>query len=199
MKLNAELTAVEGCWQIGKTTLLKFLSNYKYGVVPEPIPTEEDRAKNDLDYWYAEMHLRNIEIASKMSGVSVIERTLASDLAFMKTISSGSKEKDSKLTQIVKNAQKSGLLNNVTEVVFLRVDPKTYMEHRVEQIEDQSIVPLLTAANSPFEEFQHNLEYFISILFPHAAIADVLSYGKEGFESKAEILQKVNKQIKGTL
>lgn len=199
MNLRNELVVIEGYWQIGKTTLLNTLSGHGYEVVAEPIPTDKERNQHDLDLWYSAMHLKNIELAATKKGAIAIERSIVSDLAFMKTIGGGSRARGDKISQIVKNAQQSGLLQRVKEVIFLRTDPTSYMEKRAPQIKDQSVVPLLCDANSPFEAYQDNLEYFISILFPHAVIADAMSFGTNGFAKKVDILQSINRQIRGTL
>jgi hypothetical protein len=195
--INREITAIEGSWQIGKSTLLKTMQGAGYQALGEPLHTPEIKAHCDLDIWYAAMHLRNLEIAGQNDIPVVVERTVASDLAFMRTLNRGEKEVEEKIANIIKNSQRSGRLETVNTLIFLRTDPETYMKKRVPQINDATIVGTLRENFDQFMEYQQTLEYFVSILFPQARMVDVTTYDTDGFRDRSDIINSVNQQVVG--
>lgn len=197
---DSEITVIEGNWQIGKSSLMKFLGQNGYRKLSEPLQTKAVEEQFDLDEWYAKQHLTNLEAAITNSSPCVIERSLASNLAFMKTLSlDGSVKNEKKIARMVRDSKRSGLLERVGTVIFMQVDTGTYMDRRVAELKDPTIVPFLLDMKQQFSEYQYYLQEFVSLLFPHARIANIMSYGRQGFESRDEIYTQVERQVEGVV
>jgi len=77
---------IEGYWNIGKTTVAKFLSNeFKMRVITEPDHMLLGQVPDDLDGWYTKKHLNNQKefIELNRTGPVIMERSIMSTLAFM--------------------------------------------------------------------------------------------------------------------
>ncbi len=198
-KPDREVTIIEGNWQTGKTSLLHYLGRHNYGVINEPMQTPDIEKKYDLDNWYAIMHQRNLEIAVSRRTPQAVERSLASNLAFMKVLDRSDVVTEAKIARIVRDSKRSGLLERVGSVALLKVDDAAYMEHRVPNITDPTIAPFLHEMSQQFLEYQAVLQNYLFVLFPHAKLVEVMSYEKTGFVSQEVVFDNVARQLEGTL
>jgi len=198
-KPDREVTIIEGNWQTGKTSLLHYLGRHNYGVINEPMRTPDIEKKYDLDNWYAIMHQRNLEIAVSRRTPQAVERSLASNLAFMKVLDRSDVVTEAKIARIVRDSKRSGLLERVGSVALLKVDDAAYMEHRVPNITDPTIAPFLHEMSQQFLEYQAVLQNYLFVLFPHAKLVEVMSYEKTGFVSQEVVFDNVARQLEGTL
>lgn len=119
-------------WGVGKTTLCEHLHNtFHLGIVKEPDHLLAGNKKPDnLDDWYIKAHLDNIQKTSRRSKDFVMERSLASTLAFIEA-------RDGKVSKKIISADfKKQILQsyrNISVCFYLQVKPKDYWKIKQKQ------------------------------------------------------------------
>lgn len=150
---------VEGLWGVGKTTLCRYLSEiYGFTYIPEPDHEREAGPIGNLDEWYYHAHLQNYEMAFRVKGSVVIERSVASVFAFAKS------RGDAKpLTGRIVSPQ------TIDVCILLAVQYDTY--RTLVKTLPHSIFANPVINSEPFlRSYQPNLEAYITILFPTAML-----------------------------
>lgn len=196
---DREITVIEGMWQIGKTSLLKDFAANNYQTLVEPLHVEGMEKTDDLDWWYVTQHLVNLQKAIGIKRPVAVERSIASTVAFMRSLDPTSPAVISKIDEIIHVSKATGLPCRVGEVVLMEVNEQAYFDRRAPNITDVRVASLLTGQRDQFVDYQRYLKEYIDIMFPHATIAVASVYTEHGFQTFDAINSSVNRQVKGTV
>jgi len=148
---------VEGFWQVGKSKLIKTLSENKdYCIIKEPDHLLR-KINTDISEWYYKKHKQNLKTAMKQLKLGkkiLMERSLISSVAYQyaktKKITLNQKKDLEKINKIDKNLM----------IVFLYTD-KDFIKSKVKNIKDEAIKKQIIN-NSNF--YKNYLQFYKKVL-----------------------------------
>lgn len=171
--------AVEGLWQVGKSSALRTLNNLGYKNISEPDHTRDEKVREalaeglkiDLDSWYWAAHCNNLLLLNESKSPVVMERTGASTLAFIECISGANQQNKTKIDAMI-SGQNIDEWRQVDAVVVLDVPQQAYLQHLF-NLGNRELMAFATANPGFIEQYPHALLKYLTVLCGPGAVRTV--------------------------
>lgn len=187
--------ALEGFWQVGKSTMLRWLqANKNFIVINEPDHTLNDLglSTTDLNSWYWVAHYNNlINLVGCTNGCDgvVMERTAASTLAFMASIDPNKLETEQIIDTYIESKE-AQLWREVERVIVLHIEIDEYRQY-ISKLPSFPISVELLCSLGFLERYLENLYKYLERLVGRDSITTINVFQNGAFRSLAEIQDEV--------
>ena len=190
--------ALEGYWQVGKTTALRWLENERgYTTIGEPdhalIP--EKPQTDMLDDWYWVAHYHNLLTFLQNPYHVVMERTAASTLAFMESMHPQDRGVLKKIDAFL-DSEEATKWKELVLVVLLSVEISDYLA-RITQIESESLRTFLLGNTEFLHRYIDNLVKYIELLTGGESLKQIAVFENGIFRSCTTIQKEIISTLKG--
>lgn len=191
--------ALEGFWQVGKSTMLEWLqTSQNFIVINEPDHTKDEygQATDDLNNWYWAAHYNNllkmVEYSYGFDGV-VMERTAASTLAFMNSIKPNCLETERVIGRYIES-EEAKLWRQVQRVIVLYVEIEEYRQY-ISKLPSFPISIDLLCGVGFLERYLKNLYNYLGALVGSNSITTINVFENGKFRSLENIQNEVTMHL----
>ncbi|MDP3093311.1 MAG: hypothetical protein Q8N16_00940 [bacterium] len=151
---------IEGLWALGKTLACEFLEKkHDFVFIREPDHKKHKLEKTDLDRWYYDKHLENLEKAMEVESDVVLERSVASTLSFIKSRDS----KDALVRKLIADERFLAYKNFDLCIIF-NINYKDYLIG-TKSLDNKDLKEFILINDKLVRNYNRNLKLYCEMLF----------------------------------
>ena len=179
---------IEGLWALGKTSICKFLKkDYGFSFIKEPDHKKRKVNNIDLDYWYYDKHIENLEKAIKTVNTNVVlERSAASTLAFIK-----SRDGKPQLAKKLITDRRFLKYRRLDLCIILKISYKDYLM-RLRSSRNRGLKKFILSNKNLVRNYNRNLKFYCELLFGKKKVKTINVF-KDKSSIKNHLIKKLLK------